>query len=63
MTEILTALALVMVIEGILPTLSPHTFKQAMGQILQMPVAHLRRYGLALMTAGALLLYLVRHSG
>lgn len=63
MTEILTAVALVMVIEGILPSLSPHTFKQAMGQILQMPVANLRLYGLTLMAAGALMLYFVRHSG
>ena len=63
MSELITALALVLVIEGILPFLSPHGYKRAVGQVLQMPAQHVRWYGLGLMTAGAVLLYFMRHIG
>ena len=62
MTELLTALALVMVIEGLLPFLSPDTYKSAIAQALQAPSSNLRWFGLGLMTVGAVLLYFVRHS-
>ena len=63
MTELITALALVLVLEGILPFLSPHAYKRAVGQVLQMPSQSVRWFGLGLMTAGAILLYFMRHSG
>lgn len=58
--DVLTAVALFLVLEGLFPFLSPHGFKRSMAQILQMPDAGLRIAGLASMAVGVLLLYLVR---
>lgn len=63
MTEILTALALVLVIEGLLPFISPDSYKSAVSQLLQMPSGNLRFVGLGSMVAGAVLLYVVQHIG
>lgn len=58
--DILTALALVLVIEGILPFASPQGLKSAWSQIVQLPDTNLRIFGLISMLSGALLLYFVR---
>lgn len=58
--DLLAALALVLVIEGLMPFLSPAGFKRTMGQISQMPDRNLRTIGLVSMIAGVVLLYLVR---
>ena len=58
--DVLTAVALFLVLEGLFPFLSPHGFKRSMAQTLQMPDAGLRIAGLASMAVGVLLLYLVR---
>jgi uncharacterized protein YjeT (DUF2065 family) len=58
--DLLAAFALVLVLEGIMPFLSPGQWKEAMARILQMEDSVVRVIGLCSMVAGALLLYLVR---
>ena len=57
--DLLVALALLLVIEGILPFLNPRGFREALAQIAQMDDAALRRVGLVSMIVGVVLLYLV----
>lgn len=58
--ELLTALALVLVLEGIVPFLSPSGWKQAVMQLLRVSDQTLRLVGLSSMIVGVVLLYLVR---
>jgi uncharacterized protein YjeT (DUF2065 family) len=58
--ELLSALALVMVIEGILPFLSPRAMRSYMLQMSQMDDRSLRITGLVAMIAGVILLYIVK---
>lgn len=58
--SIIPALALVLVIEGILPFLSPKSWRDAMSQAAQLPDNVLRSIGLFSMLAGVFILYLVR---
>lgn len=58
--DFLSALALVFVIEGILPFLNPGGFKNTLRMASEMDERVLRRLGLAAMAAGLFLLYLVR---
>jgi len=58
--HIIPALALVLVIEGILPFLSPGSWRETMSQATQLPDKTLRMMGLASMLAGVVVLYLVR---
>lgn len=58
--DLLAALALVLVIEGLMPFLSPAGFKRRMEQVSQVPNGSLRTIGLVSMIAGVTLLYLVR---
>lgn len=58
--DLWTALALVMVIEGIMPFLSPHSLRKALVQIAQMDDKTLRWAGLASMVLGIVVLNLVR---
>ena len=57
--EILTAIALVIVIEGLLPAISPNAYKRAVAQLAGMPPRTIRITGLVLMAVGALLLQFV----
>ena len=59
-TEILTACALVLVLEGILPFVGPGRYKQLVAQIVLLSDNQLRIAGLAAMIAGLVLLFLVR---
>ena len=59
-TAILTALALVLVLEGILPFVGPGRYKQLVAQIVLLSDNQLRIAGLAAMIAGLVLLFLVR---
>ena len=59
-TEILTALALVLVIEGILPFMSPSKYRRVVLEIVQLNDSQIRNIGLGIMAVGLLLLYLVR---
>jgi hypothetical protein len=57
-TDLLNALALVMIIEGLLPFASPSRLKQTYAQITQIPDKTLRIVGLFSVIAGILLLFL-----
>ncbi|WP_455196703.1 DUF2065 domain-containing protein [Kaarinaea lacus] len=59
--DLLLALALLLVLEGLLPFLSPAGFKQAMQMIGQMNEKQLRISGLVSMMAGVLLMYLINN--
>ena len=59
-TEFGSALALVLIIEGVMPFLSPGRFRHTMAQVAQLPDRHLRGIGLGSMLVGVTVLYLVR---
>ena len=58
-TEILTALALVLVLEGILPFMNPSAYRRMILMVAKMNDSSLRAAGLTFMLSGVLLLYLV----
>jgi len=58
--DLVTALALVLIIEGILPFLSPRTLRKALFSIVQNNDRSLRYGGMVSMAVGLLLLYWVR---
>ena len=58
--DLVRAVALVLVIEGMLPFLSPDGWRQAMIQAGRLSDKTLRIVGLASMIAGVLVLYLTR---
>lgn len=51
------AVALLLVIEGLLPFLSPGAWRRAFGQLMQLRDGQLRFFGLASMACGLLLLW------
>ena len=53
-----TALALVLVIEGLLPLLTPTAWRRAFAQILQLRDGQLRFFGLCSVLAGLVLMWL-----
>ncbi len=58
--DLLTGLALYLVIEGVLPFLSPEGWRRSMSVIAGLPARQVRIFGLASMLAGLLLLLFVR---
>jgi len=60
MTDLFTALALVLVIEGLFLALFPHRLGQILAMMEQMPPEVLRLGGLAAATAGVLLVWFLR---
>ena len=54
------ALALVLVLEGLIPFLSPRGYRNMVQQMSQMPEQVLRNVGLVLIIVGLLLLFLIR---
>jgi len=58
--DLLTALALYLVLEGVLPFLSPEGWRRSMSLIAGLPGRQLRIFGLVSMLAGLALLLLVR---
>jgi len=59
-TELLTALALVLVLEGILPFISPNAFRSAMQSLLTRSDNTMRIVGLSSMIVGVVILTIVR---
>jgi len=59
-TELWTAVALLLVIEGIIPFLSPNAMRQALISMLSLDDRALRISGLVSMFAGVGLLYLLK---
>jgi len=60
-TEILTAVALVLVIEGLLPFASPGRYRQMVAEIVRLSDNHIRVVGLVVIVVGLAMLYVVRH--
>lgn len=63
MADIVMALGLVLVIEGLLYALVPGQLKQMLLALLKMPDDQLRMAGLAAMTAGVLVVWVARGFG
>ena len=61
-TDLTAALALYLVLEGILPFLSPDGLRRAFMRMCAMSNTQLRVTGLISMLAGVALLYFVRHA-
>lgn len=58
--ELLTALALVLVIEGALYALFPEHMQRAMAMVMELPPSSLRLAGLAGTVTGVALVWLIR---
>ena len=58
--DLLVAIALLLVIEGVLPFLSPRSVRQLLLQMAEMDDRVLRLTGLASMILGVILLYMLR---
>ena len=58
--QLLTALALVLVIEGVVYALFPHGMKRMLEQVMTLPPSALRRAGLVSAIAGVFLVWLLR---
>jgi len=58
--DILTAFALYLIIEGMIPFVGPNRFRRTVEQISGLSDNHLRIAGLVAMAAGLLLLFIVR---
>jgi uncharacterized protein YjeT (DUF2065 family) len=57
---LLTALALMLVIEGLLPFLVPAIWRETFRKLIEMSDGQIRFMGLSSMVAGVLLLFLVK---
>ena len=57
--DLLTALALVFIIEGLMPFIAPSKLKEVYQSLLQTPDKSLRVLGLGSMVAGLVLLFLI----
>jgi uncharacterized protein YjeT (DUF2065 family) len=58
--DLFAAFALYLVLEGLLPFISPKSWQEAVALIARMPERQLRIFGFVSMCAGALLLAFVR---
>ena len=58
--DLLTAVSLLLIIEGLMPFLNPDRFRKMLSVAAGMRDRDLRLLGLGTMTAGVLLLYAVR---
>ena len=58
--DLLVAVALVLVFEGIIPFLAPEKFRRALAQLSQLSNQALRIIGLMSMTLGIIFLYILR---
>ena len=58
--EILTAVALVFIIEGMLPFIGPDRYRQIVAQIVRLNDNQIRTFGLTAMITGLVILFFVR---
>ncbi len=58
--DVLTALALILVIEGAIYALFPEAMKRVLAQVMGLPASSLRSAGLASAVAGVALVWLLR---
>lgn len=59
-TEILTAVALVFVLEGLLPFAAPRKYREMVAELSRLSDNSLRTVGLAVIIIGLVILYVVR---
>ena len=59
-SDLLVAIALVLVLEGIIPFIAPKKFRETMAQLCQLSDQALRTIGLVSMTIGIIFLYILR---
>jgi len=59
-TGLLTALALMLIIEGLLPFLAPGAWRETFRRLIEMSDGQLRFIGLSSMVAGLVMLFFVR---
>jgi len=57
--DILTAFALLLILEGLLPFVSPSSIKKVYKTMMETPESTLRKIGLTSIVAGLVLLYLI----
>lgn len=57
--DLLNAVALLLIFEGLLPFASPESLKKMYQSMIQTPESSLRKLGLASIVAGLVLLYIV----
>ncbi len=57
--DLLTAFALLLILEGLLPFASPESIKKLYNAMVETPESTLRMIGLASIVAGLVLLYLI----
>lgn len=57
--DLLTAVALLLILEGLLPFASPESIKKVYKAMVETPESTLRMIGLASIVAGLILLYLI----
>lgn len=60
LVDILTAFCLILVMQGILPFISPAAYKRAVQAMLEIPDAQLRMLALSSMIAGVVFLAIIR---
>jgi len=60
MSDLIVALGLVLVIEGVLYALFPDAMRRMMAQVLEMPPSMIRGAGLTAAVVGLVLVWLVR---
>jgi len=60
LTDLLAALGLFLVLEGIAPFINPRAVKRALARLLQVEDRELRIAGLGSMLVGVIILFLVR---
>jgi hypothetical protein len=58
--DVLTAFALYLIIEGMIPFVGPDFFRRTVARLAELDDNHLRTTGLTIMAAGLLLLFVVR---
>jgi uncharacterized protein YjeT (DUF2065 family) len=59
-TDLLAALAIVCIIEGIMPFINPPAMKRLLARMASMEEREMRIFGLASMLVGCAILYMVR---
>ena len=60
-TTLLMALALMLVIEGVLPFLAPKLWRETFQRLMQLSDGQIRFFGLTSMIAGLALLFIARY--
>ena len=58
--DILTAFALYLIIEGMIPFVGPDIFRKTVAKMAELDDNHLRATGITIMAAGLIMLFIVR---